>query len=128
MTGLEQAFLECLALSWRVAWLILLLLVLRLPLLRLAGPRWCFALWLLVAGALVVPIRAPVSIFRPGLDRFFSLPVPTAEPAAPSRSSASSAAPLAPSVEAPARVASPADESSAVVSLPAVDGNPSQNA
>ncbi|MFO1448865.1 MAG: M56 family metallopeptidase [Opitutaceae bacterium] len=128
MTGLEQAFLECLALSWRVAWLIQLLLVLRLPLLRLAGPRWCFALWLLVAGALVVPIRAPVSIFRPGLDRFFSLPVPTAEPAAPSRSSTSSAAPLAPSVEAPARVASPADESSAVVSLPAVDGNPSQNA
>ncbi|MBL9207828.1 MAG: hypothetical protein JNN01_22285 [Opitutaceae bacterium] len=128
MTGLEQAFLECLALSWRVGWLILSLLVLRLPLLRLTGPRWCFALWLLVAGALVVPIRAPLSIFRPGLDRFFSLPVPSAEPVTPSQSSTSSAATLAPAVEAPARAESPADESSDVVSLPAVDGNPSQNA
>jgi beta-lactamase regulating signal transducer with metallopeptidase domain len=83
MNILEQAFLDYATLSWRLSWLILLLLVLRLPLLRLASPRWCSALWLVVAGALVIPARAPLSLPQLGLDRFFSLPALKKERAAP---------------------------------------------
>ena len=83
MNSLEQVFLDYATLSWRLSWLILLLLVLRLPLLRLASPRWCFALWLVVAGALVIPARAPLSLPQLGLDRFFSLPACETERAAP---------------------------------------------
>jgi beta-lactamase regulating signal transducer with metallopeptidase domain len=83
VNSLEQVFLDYATLSWRLSWLILLLLVLRLPLLRLASPRWCFALWLVVAGALVIPARAPLSLPQLGLDRFFSLPAFEKERAAP---------------------------------------------
>ena len=82
MNSLEQAFLDCASLSRRLSWLILLLLVLRRPLLRLASPRWCFALWLVIAGALVIPARAPLSISDLRLDRWFSWPAWATEPTA----------------------------------------------
>jgi beta-lactamase regulating signal transducer with metallopeptidase domain len=82
VNSLEQAFLDCASLSWRLSWLILLLLVLRRPLLRLASPRWCFALWLVIAGALVIPARAPLSISDLRLDRWFSWPAWATEPTA----------------------------------------------
>lgn len=125
MNSLEQAFLEYATLSWRLSWLILLLLVLRRPLLQLASPRWCFALWLVVAGALVIPIRAPLSISQLRLDRVFSLPALAAEPATlpPTETRTDTPAPAA-TIEPPSEVEPRIEHTGGATELPTTDNAP----
>lgn len=60
MNTLVSVFMQVVAISWQAAWLIPLLVVLRLILRRHAAPALLFAGWLLMAGVLLIPLRLPV--------------------------------------------------------------------
>jgi len=88
MNGIEHVFLETVALSWRAAWLILLLVAARLVLRRHVAPGMLFAGWLLVAGMLLMPLRLPVPWDPLGLGqaaklRPAALPLPAVDADAP---------------------------------------------
>jgi len=82
MNLVEPAFLEFASVSWRLSWLILLMVGLRFLFRRQIGARWCFAIWLVLAGALLIPSRLSVPGYSLGLDRVFRLPTRPAEPTA----------------------------------------------
>lgn len=60
MSALAPIFMEVVAISWRAAWLILLVVALRCFLRRQVAPAMMFAGWLVVAVVLLMPLRLPV--------------------------------------------------------------------
>lgn len=67
--GLVAVFLEIVTLSWRAAWLIVLLIILRGLLRRHLAPGMVFAAWLVVAVSLLIPLRVPVPWNLLGADK-----------------------------------------------------------
>ncbi len=69
MSALTTAFLAVVAMSWRAAFLILLLVALRFIFRRQIPPGMMFLGWLLLAGLLLMPFRLPMPWDPLGLGR-----------------------------------------------------------
>jgi beta-lactamase regulating signal transducer with metallopeptidase domain len=61
MNTLTEVFMELAGASWRVSGLLLVLVALRFCLRRFLPVGWLFAAWVVLSGALLVPVRLPVT-------------------------------------------------------------------
>lgn len=61
MNALTEIFIELVGASWRVSGLFLVLVALRFCLRRFLPVGWLFAAWIVLGGALLVPLRLPVT-------------------------------------------------------------------